>query len=85
MATPFNDLLRQKLADHCITKVAARIGVRKQLLHSWVHEGRVPTLNHAEAICKLADYLGITLKELITGGRQKHLTVVEPEETDQAA
>ena len=67
MALPINILLHKRLRDHNLAKVAAAIGVRRQLLFSWVRDGRTPSLKHAEALSKLATYLGISLETLITG------------------
>jgi hypothetical protein len=84
MPLPINVYLHKRLRDHNLAKVAAVIGCRRQLLHSWVYEGRVPSLKHGEVLCRLARYLGIALDVLIRGAHESRLEVV-PEVEDKAA
>jgi hypothetical protein len=40
------------------------------MLHDWVKGKRIPSLNNIEYIKLLADHLGISLEELLTGEKE---------------
>lgn len=86
MSLPIHAFLREKLRDHNLAKVSALIGCRRQLLHSWVHEDRVPSLKHGEILCRLAAYLGVTLEIMVRGGDRTPKVLPTPvSDQDQAA
>ncbi len=67
MELKFSKILSIALKGKNISAVAREIDMPKTMLHEWTNAKRVPSLANIEYIKKLADYLGISLEELLTG------------------
>ena len=55
------------LKDANLSKVARELGISKSLLSDWVSSRRSPSLKNVGLLKKLADYVGLTLEELLLG------------------
>lgn len=60
-------ILAHRLKGENLSALAKVLEMPRSMLHDWVKGKRVPSLNNIEYIKKLADYLGITLEEQLTG------------------
>lgn len=58
-------VLQRELKGKVISKVAEEVGMRTQLLHDWHSSSRVPSARNMVILRKLADYLGLTLEEIL--------------------
>jgi len=67
VATKISEILRKRLAGENLSKVARELGISKSLLADWVASRRLPSLKNIDAVAKLADYLGISLEQLLLG------------------
>ncbi len=65
MDKKISNILRERLADKNLSKVARELGISKSLLADWVSSRRLPSLKNIEAVAKLATYLGLTLEQLL--------------------
>lgn len=67
MDLKITQILRDKLEGENLSKVARELGISKSLLADWVAARRVPSLKNIEAVNKLANYLGLSLEQLLLG------------------
>lgn len=57
--------LRRELKGKVLSRVAQDLGISVSLLHDWYRSGRVPSGKNLWQLKKLADYLGLTMDELL--------------------
>jgi transposase-like protein len=69
----FTQVLSERLKGKSVSKVANDIGMPRNLLFEWVKSKRSPNLKNVNYIKKLADYLGLTLEELLIGEEEKKI------------
>ena len=62
-----SEILKQRLEGENLSKIARELGISKSLLADWVASRRLPSLKNIDAVAKLANYLGLTLEQLLLG------------------
>lgn len=62
----FSDLLAKRLADKNLAKLARELKIPRTVLHDWVTSRREPSFRNVHHLKALAQYLGLTLDELLT-------------------
>jgi len=67
MATKFTQIVSERLGDENLTAIARKVGIPKAVLHDWVKGKRLPSVKNIHLVKALADYLGLTLEELLIG------------------
>lgn len=67
METKISDILRERLKGKNLSQVARDLSINKGLLADWVSARRIPSLRNIGALKKLADYLGLSLEQLLLG------------------
>lgn len=67
MEAKISKILRERLANENLSKIARELGISKSLLSDWVASRRLPSLKNIEAVAKLASYLGLSLEQLLLG------------------
>lgn len=67
MELKFSKILSLALKGKNISSIAREIDMPRSMLHDWVKSKRVPSLNNIEYIKRLADYLGLSLEEILIG------------------
>lgn len=67
MELKFSKILSVALKGKNISSVAREIDMPRSMLHDWAKSKRVPSLNNIEYIKRLADYLGLSLEEILIG------------------
>lgn len=67
MELKFSKILATKLKGKNLSALAKELDMPRSMLHDWVKGKRIPSLNNIEYIKLLADHLGISLEELLTG------------------
>lgn len=70
METHISKLLKERLSDKNLSKVARELGISKSLLADWVSSRRLPSLKNIDAVAKLAAYLGLSLEQLLLSKSQ---------------
>jgi transcriptional regulator with XRE-family HTH domain len=65
--TKLSEILKNRLEGENLSKVARELGISKSLLADWVASRRLPSLKNIEAVYKIANYLGLTLEQLLLG------------------
>ncbi len=63
----FSETIKKRLKDKNLSKVARELGIPKTLLHEWVQAKRQPSFKNINHIKNLADYLSMSLDELLVG------------------
>lgn len=63
----FSETIKKHLKDKNLSHVARELGIPKTVLHEWVNASRNPSLKNIGHIKKLADYLSLSLNELLIG------------------
>lgn len=59
--------LRKHLQGKNISAVSREVGIPTSLIHDWVKGRRMPSLKNIHYVKKLAEYLGISLEEILLG------------------
>mgnify|MGYP003524516972 CR=1 FL=1 len=67
MEWKFSKILATRLKGKNLSALAKELDMPRSMLHDWVKGKRIPSLNNIEYIKLLADHLGISLEELLTG------------------
>lgn len=60
-------ILSDRLKGQNLSKVARELGISKSLLADWVSSRRLPSLKNIEAVARVANYLGLSLEQLLLG------------------
>lgn len=71
VSTKISSILGERLAGKNLSQVARDLGISKSLLADWVAARRLPSLRNVDAIARLASYLGLSLEELLLGGKSE--------------
>ena len=58
-------VLQRELKDRVISKVAKEVKIGGSLLHDWHSGARTPSAKNMWQLKKVADYLGLTLEEVL--------------------
>lgn len=67
MESKITEILRERLEGENLSKIARELGISKSLLADWVSSRRLPSLKNISAVNKLANYLGLSLEQLLLG------------------
>lgn len=71
----FSDILKTRLKDKNLSRVSRELGIPKTLLHEWAHAKRSPSFKNIIHIKKLADYLSLSLSQLLLGEDDHHSVI----------
>jgi hypothetical protein len=81
MSHKINEILKKALEGENLSYLTKKLGLPNGLLHRLVKEGRSPSLNNIDALVIIADYLGLSLEQLLTGKEKNRvLTSVQFED-----
>jgi hypothetical protein len=64
----FNTLLKKHFKDKNLSELSRLLDIPRSLLQDWIHEGREPSMKNIDHVKKIAEHIGATLEELLTGG-----------------
>jgi len=77
----FTKIIQKYLREENLSSLASELGLSRTVLHDWVVSERLPSLKNIESVKKLADYLNMSLEELLIGEvvqlKDKTITKVE--------
>lgn len=78
MELKFSKILSNRLKGKNLSALAKKLGMPRSILHSWVKAEGIPSLNNLDYIIKLADYLNLSLEEILTGeeGNRKVISAI---------
>ncbi len=76
-------VLQRELKGKVISKVAKEVGLGVSLLHDWHSAARSPSARNMEQARKLANYLGLTLEELLFDERTDREVISSTSFTDR--
>lgn len=71
MELKFSKILSNALKGKNISSIAREVDMPRSMLHDWAKSKRIPSLNNIEYIKRLADYLGLSLEEILIGETNK--------------
>lgn len=71
MGLLFSKVLEERLQGKNLSAVAREVGIPRAVLHDWVKGKRLPSLRNIELVKQLADYLGLSLEQIIFGDKSK--------------
>lgn len=83
MEITFNSTLEKHLEGQNIAKLSRELRIPKSLLHDWIKGKRLPSLKNLDHIKSLADYLGLTLDELLLGSKEVNSLISSISFTDE--
>lgn len=67
MLKNFHKVLKKSLKDKNLSIVSRELGIPRSVLQDWLHGNRSPSMKNIEAVKRLADYLSMSLDELLLG------------------
>ena len=70
------EVLKRELGDKNLTKLGKQIGINPNQLHEWIRARRSPSAKSFPQLLILAEYLGMTLEELIFDNATDEKTVL---------
>lgn len=73
MEIKLHEVLKEKLEGENLSKLARDLGIPRQRLFDWVSAKKFPNLKNAKELKKLADYLGLTLDQLVFGEKSSKI------------
>ena len=73
MELKFSKILSSTLKGKNISAIAREIDMPRSMLHDWVKAKRIPSLSNIDFIKRLADYLGLSLEEILIGEDPKQM------------
>jgi len=73
MELKFTKIVSQALEGKNVSQIARELGIPRNILFEWAKAKRSPSLNKIDYIKKLADYLGLSLDELLIGKDEKRI------------
>jgi len=60
-----SQVLQRELKGKVLSRLASEIGISPSILHDWYSSARKPSAKNMWHLKKLADYLGMTLEEIL--------------------
>lgn len=60
-----SQVLHRELKGKVISKIAKEVGISVSILHDWYSSSRKPSAKNMWQLKKLADYLGMTLEQIL--------------------
>lgn len=70
------EVLKRELGDKNLTKLGKEIGISPNQLHEWIRARRSPSAKSFPQLLLLAEYLGMTLEELIFDNASEEKSVL---------
>jgi ribosome-binding protein aMBF1 (putative translation factor) len=67
MLDNFHKILKKHLKDKNLSIVSRELNIPRSVLQDWLHGNRAPSMKNIDAVKRLADYLSMTLDELLLG------------------
>lgn len=84
MEKAFHKIISEKLKDKNLSEISRKLGIPRSILQDWIHEGRAPSLKNIKHLRKLADFLELSLEELLTGEKiSRNISTVTFEDDDR--
>ena len=73
MELKFSKIISHALKGKNLSAIARELDMPRAMLHDWVKAKRVPSLNNIEYVKRLADYLNLSLEEILIGEETKKI------------
>lgn len=68
-------VLKRELKGKVLSRIAKDIGISVSLLHDWHSSSRMPSAKNLVHLKKVADYLGLTLEEILFDTRTEQKVI----------
>lgn len=73
MKKSFHKILQDNFANKNLSELSRQLKIPRSVLQDWIKDEREPSFKNLEYLRKIADYLGISLDELLTGESQSRM------------
>lgn len=70
-----SSVLKRELKGRVLTRVAKEVGISPSILHDWHSSARKPSAKNMIQLKKLADYLNLTLEEILFDEKKDKHTI----------
>ncbi len=67
----FNNILKEAFGDKNLSELARELDMPRSIFQDWVQEKRLPSMKNLKYLRRIADYLNMSLDELLTGETEK--------------
>jgi hypothetical protein len=78
-----SQVLHRELSGKVLSRVAKEVGISTSVLHDWHSSARKPAAKNLWQLRKLADYLGLSLEEILFDEKTKRTVVCSEVFSDQ--
>ncbi len=78
-----SQVLRRELKGKIVSRVAKEVGISVSLLHDWCNSSRKPASKNLWQVKMLAEYLGLTLDEILFDEQARKQTISTTTFTDR--
>ncbi len=75
VATKISSILKEHLEGKNLSQIARELGISKSLLADWVSSRRLPSMKNIDAVAKVANYLGLSLEQLLLGTKDERKVI----------
>lgn len=73
MKKTFHKILKDNFKDKNLSELSRQLEIPRSVLQDWIKDEREPSFKNLDYLKRLADYLGLSLDELLTGETQVKL------------
>lgn len=63
----FHNILKENFADKNLSALSRELDIPRSVLQDWIQEKRQPSMKNLTYVKKIADYLGMSLDDLLIG------------------
>jgi transcriptional regulator with XRE-family HTH domain len=78
-----SQVLQRELKGKVLSRVAKEVGISVSILHDWYSSSRKPSAKNLWQLQMLADYLGLSLEQVLFDEQQEHQIISSTVFTDR--
>lgn len=73
MKKTFHKILKDAFKDKNLSELSRQLEIPRSVLQDWIKDEREPSFKNLDYLKRIADYIGISLDELLTGETQTRM------------
>ena len=77
-----SQVLKRELKGKVLSRVAKEVGISVSILHDWYSSSRKPSAKNLWQLKMLADYLGLSLEQILFDEKREHQIISSTTFTD---
>lgn len=73
MKKTFHTILKDNFKDKNLSELSRQLEIPRSVLQDWIKDEREPSFKNLDYIKRIADHIGVSLDELLTGEAQSRM------------